>query len=81
MVIRIEATPEQAQNWIDFRYAESILPKNSSIPVWHAVDIIRLRRKGYKYSEIIMMTGYNANTVRRVSQLSGLGRKYRRRNK
>ena len=80
-MIEVDITDEQKQNWIDFRYAESILPKNSSIPVWHAVDIIRLRRKGYQYSEIKMITGYNANTVRRVSQLSGLGRKYRRRNK
>lgn len=74
---KVKVTKEQAQNWADFRLAESILPKNSSVPVWQAVDIIRERRKGLEYKEIIMKTGYSENSVRNVCQWANMGRGFK----
>jgi hypothetical protein len=74
---KVRVTQAQANNWADFRLAESILPKNSSVPVWQAVDIIRERRKGLEYKEIIMITGYSENSVRNVCQWAGMGRGFK----
>ena len=72
---RIKVTEEQAQNWKDFREAEGILPTNSSIPVWHAVDIIRSRRQRKSYNQIVEEFGYSYNSVKNVSKWAGLGGK------
>ena len=74
---KVRVTQAQANNWADFRLAESILPKNSSVPVWQAVDIIRERRKGLEYKEIIMLTGYSENSVRNVCKWANMGRFYK----
>lgn len=82
MCIKIKVTQEQFDNWTDFRFAESIIPRNSSVKVWDAVDIIRLRRKGEEYKSIVMITGLNYNTVSNVCQWAKMGRGYiKRRNK
>ena len=72
-----ELTEEQKQNWRDYREAEKLLPDNSNIPVWAAVDIIRLRRKGNEYNGIKMITGCSYWAVSRVCKLAGLGRVYK----
>ena len=69
-----ELTEEQRQNWRDFREAEALLPANSNLPVWAAVDIIRARRKGEEYNSIKMITGCSYWAVSRVCRLAGLGR-------
>ena len=82
MSIKIQVTQEQFDNWTDFRFAESIIPSNSSVKVWDAVDIIRLRRKGEEYKSIVMLTGLKYNTVSSVCQWANMGRGYiKRRNK
>ena len=82
MCTKIQVTQEQFDNWTDFRFAESILPKNSNVNVWDAVDIIRLRRKGEKYKSIVMITGLRYHVVRNVCQRAKIGRGYNnRRNK
>lgn len=68
MSTKIQVTQEQYENWRDFRFAESILPKNSNVRVWDAVDIIRLRRKGETYRSIVMITGLKYHVVRNVCQ-------------
>ena len=73
---KIKVTQEQYNNWIDFRFAESIIPTKSNIKTWDAVDIIRLRRKGENYESIVMITGLNYNIVRNVCQKANMGRGY-----
>ena len=74
---KIKVTQEQFNNWTDFRFAESIIPKNSNINPWDAVDIIRLRRKGKQYKSIVMITGMSYNMVRNVCQWAHMGRGYK----
>lgn len=82
MSIKIQVTQEQFDNWTDFRFAESIIPKYSNVNPWDAVDIIRLRRKGEEYKNIVMITGLKYNTVSNVCQWANMGRGYiNRRNK
>ena len=71
-----DLTEAQKQNWRDFREAEKLLPTNSNIPVWSAVDILRLRRQREKYSSIVMITGSSEHAVRTICQRAGLGRKW-----
>lgn len=73
---KIKVTQEQYNNWIDFRFAESIIPAKSNIKPWDAVDIIRLRRKGEEYESIVMITGLSYNMVRNVCQRANMGRGY-----
>ena len=70
-------TEEQKQNWKDYREAEKILPENSNIKVWDAVDILRLRRKGEEYKAIEMITGSSEHAVSKICRLAGLGRKWK----
>lgn len=77
MCIKIQVTQEQFDNWTDFRFAESIIPRNSSVKVWDAVDIIRLRRKGEQYKSIVMITGLKYNTVSNVCIWAKMGRGYK----
>lgn len=74
---KIKVTQEQYDNWTDFRFAESIIPKQSNIKIWDAVDIIRLRRKGEEYKSIVMITGLNYNIVRNVCQRANMGGGYK----
>lgn len=74
--INIKVSQEQYDNWTDFRFAESIIPANSKIQPWDAVDIIRLRRKGEDYKSIVMITGLSENMVRNVCQRANMGRGY-----
>jgi hypothetical protein len=74
---KIKVTQDQFNNWSDFRFAESIIPQNSNIKPWDAVDIIRLRRKGEEYKSIVTITGLNYNTVRNVCQRAKMGRGYK----
>jgi len=69
-----ELTEDQRQNWKDFREAEALLPPNSTLPVWAAVDILRARRQGNEYKEIVMITGCSYWAVSLVCKLAGLGR-------
>jgi hypothetical protein len=76
MCIKIQVTQEQFENWRDFRFAESIIPKHSNVNPWDAVDIIRLRRKGEEYKSIVMLTGLKYDTVSNVCQWAKMGRGY-----
>jgi DNA invertase Pin-like site-specific DNA recombinase len=67
MVIKIEATKEQAQRWFDFQEAEKV--KGSTMgaaDTWVYYDVIRLRRKGYSYSQIAMEANCGKRTVGRI---------------
>ena len=72
-----DLTEAQKQNWRDYREAEKILPINSNLKVWDAVDIIRLRRKGEEYKAIEMITGSSEHAVSKICRLAGLGRKWK----
>ena len=67
MAIKIKATKEQAQRWYDFQEAEKVKgAKFGAADVWAYYDVIRLRRKGYTYSQIAMEVNRGHRTVGRI---------------
>ena len=67
MVIRIKCTQEQAQRWYDYQEAEKVKgAKCGAADVWIYYDVIRLRRKGYTYSQIAMELNCGQKTVGRI---------------
>lgn len=67
MVIKIKATKEQAQRWYDFREAEKVKgAKFGAADIWVYYDVIRLRRKGYTYSQIALEVNCGQRTVGRI---------------
>ena len=67
MVIKIEATKEQAQRWYDFQEAEKVKgAKFGSADTWLYYDVIRYRKQGYTYSQIAIMTNCGVSTVGRI---------------
>jgi len=69
-------TEEQRQNWIDYREAEKLKPRNCSTDTWEIVDILRLRRRGESYKTIMMITGSSSWTVNRFCRAAGLGKEW-----
>lgn len=64
----ISVTPEQYNNWVDFRHVEELLPAGTNLPVWRGVDILRARRAGLTYEQIMLKTNSSFNHVRLVCQ-------------